>query len=1205
MSFQLTPEQASVVENRGGGLLVSAAAGSGKTRVLVERLLGRVEREGVDIDRFLVISYTKASAAELRARIVEELSNRIAANPGDAHLRRQATLVYKAQISTVHAFCTQLLRENGHLLDLSPDFRLCDEGEAGILMLRALEDVMDRRYEDIAEGSDFALLVDTMSAGRDDAKLIQIVLDMRGRVQSHPDPSAWLDAQERVFALEGISDAGETPWGALLLEDARRTAEYCLGRMEDAAALTPCDPNLEANYGPSISATIEALRGLLNAIHRGWDATAAALPIPFPTAGRKKITEDPETAEQVKAIRLLVKERLKKLSDWFGGDSADLLTDMRAVYPAIRGLFALVKDFEKAYSAEKARRNLVDFADLEHFAVRLLVGADGKPSPLADQQAQRYTEIMVDEYQDTNEVQNAIFTALSQDGKNLFMVGDVKQSIYRFRLADPTIFLGKYRSFTPHDRAEEGQPRRIILSKNFRSRNHVLEGVNFVFRNIMSTELGEMEYSDDEALYTGAVYPAGKDYNVELDALDLKAGVKDDEEKISKDLIEARFVAGRISALLEEQFPVSDGEGGTRPVQYGDIVILLRAPNAVLAQYARALGERDLPWQAEGGGDFFASTEVSVALSLLQIVDNPRQDVPLISVLRSPVYAFTADRLAVLRATYPLVDFYTVLERSAAAGEEDCADFLRELADLRFGAGDKNSHQMLWQIYDRTNLMGIFGAMDEGETRQSNLLALCELARQFEGSGHKGLFGFLTYLTRLRENGSKFSVPAAGREGGGLRIMSIHKSKGLEFPVVILAGLARQMNREDMKRPILFHPKLGVGPKRLDTERMLEYPTLARTAVARQLNYEMMAEELRLLYVGMTRAKEKLILSCALQGGSKELQKLIPEANCPTDPQVLAGCASAAQWLLLPVLCRPEALPLLNAAEMSVNSPCANLGPEWDVRWVDTAALREPYCAAPTAPSAETAEAVAELDPASAEAAVPDLSARFAWTYPHGGDVDLPSKLTATQLKGRGLDEEVAERAAPPTEKAAAEISRRRPRFAEEEFGLTPAQKGTALHLVMQYIDFGKAGTLAQVKEEIARLMAQEFLTQKEGEAVSAEKIYAFFASPLGRELLAAPTLKREFKFSMLVPAAAYYAAAGAGEQVLLQGVVDCYFETADGVTVVDFKTDRVTADTQALRAEHYRPQLLAYARALAEITGKKVCRRVLWFFATDTAVEL
>ena len=1217
MAFALTPDQAAVVNDRGGGLLVSAAAGSGKTRVLVERLLGRVQGEGLDIDRFLVITYTKAAAAELRQRIVEELSQRLAEAPADRHLRRQQTLVYKAQISTVHAFCGQLLRECGHLLDLNPDFRLCDEGEAGVLMLRSLNDVMDARYEDIGEGSDFALLVDTMSAGRDDARLMQIVLDIRGRVQAHPAPFAWLDEQERAFALEGVADAGETPWGRLLLEDARRQGEYWLGELARALDLCGRDANLEANYGPSISASIDGLRAFLAAAAEGWDAAAAALPIRFPTAGRKKMTMDPDAAEQVKNIRNKCKKRLDRLGERFEDDSAGLLADMRAVHPAVRGLFALVKDFERAYAAEKERRGLLDFSDLEHLAVKLLVDAEGRPTGLARQWSGRYDEIMVDEYQDTNEVQNAIFSALSREGTNLFMVGDVKQSIYRFRLADPTIFLGKYRAFRPHTEAAEGEPRRIILGRNFRSRATVLEGANYVFRSIMSTEFGEMDYTADEALYPGAVYPEEGEaapgdgapgprggcrlsaYAVELDALDLAGeieGEDEDAEKTARDLLEARFLAGRIRDLVDGKFPVSDGEGGTRPVRYGDIVVLLRSPGAVLHQYARALGERDVPWEADGGGDFFAATEISVALSLLEVVDNPRQDVALISALRSPVYAFSADRLAQLRAASPGTDFYTALERGAADGGEDCAGFLRELSELRSCAGDMNSHQLIWHIYDRTNLPGIFGAMDDAETRQGNLLALCELARRFEGTGHKGLFGFLSYLSRLRENGGMPAVPTPGREGGGVRIMSIHKSKGLEFPVVLLAGLTRRLNRDDMQRPILFHPKLGVGPKRLDTERMIEYPTLARRAVARQLEYEMMAEELRLLYVAMTRAREKLILSCALTRGAAELKKLAEDADCPVDPQALAACASVGQWVLLSALCRPEALPLRVAAQADLFVPAADYGPAWDVRWIDGAACGQPPKGRARAAAAEAAQ----------EAFDPEVLERLLWTYPRAGDVDIPSKLTATQLKGRDIDAEVAQAApAPAAAPGQPAPSIRRPRFAEEEFGLTPAQKGTALHLVMQYIDFERTDTVEQVAEEIARLTARQFITREQGEAVDPARIHAFFASPLGRELMASASLRREFKFSILVSASDYYAAAGEGEQVLLQGVVDCCFETLEGITVVDFKTDRVTPETVRDRAEEYRPQLAAYSRALEAVTGKKVVRRCLWFFATGTAVEV
>ena len=1185
MAFSLTEEQQAAVDNRGGGLLVSAAAGSGKTRVLVERLLARVE-EGADVDRFLVITYTKAAAAELRGRIVEEISDRLALRPADGHLRRQATLVYKAGISTIHAFCAQLLRECGHLLDLDPDFRLCDEGEAGILMLRALNDVLDKRYE--AMDSDFAQLVDTMSAGRDDARLVQIVLDIRGRVQAHPNPAAWLAQQERTFALEGISDPVQTPWGELLLTDAAGQASYWRRRMEEARDLCERDANLLANYGDSVAQTAQALQEFEEAAAQGWDAARNLLPIPFPTVGRKKMVDDPAAVERVKVIRTACKKRLEKLEDWFADSGEDLLADLRTVYPAMRGLFALVRDFEEAYAAEKARRGLVDFSDLEHMAVRLLVGEDGQPTELARQWSTRYDEIMVDEYQDTNEVQNAIFSALSRDGTNLFMVGDVKQSIYRFRLADPTIFLGKYRAFKPYTEAGEGEERRVILSRNFRSRPEVLEGCNDLFRAIMSVPFGEMEYADDQALYPGASYEPDPAYCVELDALDGDIDGEEGAEKVSRDLLEARFAARRIRELLDEGFPVSDGEGGTRPVRPSDMVILLRSPNTVLRHYARALGERDILWEAEGGGDFFGSTEISVALSLLQIVDNPRQDVALISVLRSPVYGFSADRLAEIRSASPDTDFYAALE---ADDGEDSRAFLAELDDLRFGSGDMSSHQLLWHIYDRTNLLGIFGAMEEGEARQGNLLALAELARQFEGAGHKGLFRFLTYLTRLRENGNTLTPPTPGRTGGGVRIMSIHKSKGLEFPVVLLCGLARRLNREDMNRPILFHPKLGVGPKGLDVERGIEYPTLARMAVARQLEREMMAEELRLLYVAMTRAKEKLILSVALTGGGKDLEKLAGDSGYPVDPQVLLACQSVGQWVLLHALCRPEAGALRRAAGQEVAVPDAPLGPAWDIRFVDGTALTQAPPRRWMAPERE----IEENEDGT------DLTGLLRWTYPHGAEVAIPSKLTATQLKGRALDEEAAEEAPRPSRP----LSFGRPRFAAEELGLTAAQRGTALHQVLQYIDFERSETVEGVRAEISRLVEQQYITPQQGEAVDPAPIAAFFQSDLGQDLLSSVSLRREFKFSILEPAHRYYPQAGEGEQVLFQGVVDCYYETLEGITVVDFKTDRVTKATLAGRAEHYRPQLEAYSRALEEITGKRVIRRVLWFFALGRSVDL
>ena len=1189
MAFALTEEQSRAVHDRGGGLLVSAAAGSGKTRVLVERLLDQVTGEGADIDDFLVITYTRAAAAELRARISQELSDRLAERPNDRHLRRQTTLVYKAQISTVHAFCAALLRESGHQIGLDPDFRLCDEGEGAVLMARVLGETLDRQYEDLDSEGDFAALVDTMAAGRDDSRLEQIVLDVFGRIQSHPDPAGWLADQSRLWELDGVTDAGDTPWGALLLADARRQGERCLELLLRALELTGRDSVLSQNYGPSLSQSIQGVRALLAA--DSWDGVYRALPVEFPAAGRKKGVEDLEAAERVKGLRTRCKKQMDKLFEDLGGDSGQLLADLALARPAVRGLMELTARFQEDYAREKARRGILDFSDLEHLALRLLTqDGDGGPGPLARYWSGRFAEVMVDEYQDTNQVQNAIFTAVSDGGRKLFMVGDVKQSIYRFRLADPTIFLDKYRRFKPWDQAAEGEERTVVLTRNFRSRPEVLEGTNDLFQNIMSTEFGELDYTQDQALAPGAAFPPEGDWRVELDLEDLSfLGDQEEGERADKNLLEARWAARRIRELLDGELMLTEGSGQRR-AEPSDVLLLLRSPGAVLHHYIRALNEAGLPWSAEGGEDFFASTEINVALSLLQIVDNPRQDVALIAALRSPVYGFSGDQLALLRAEGE-GDFYSAVVQAAGRGDQACRDFLTELEELRFGAGDRTCRQLIWHIYERTNLLGLFGAMDGGQERQGRLLTLYALAGRLEEAGCRSLFQFLLRLERMRQTGG-LSLSAPGREGGGVTIMSIHRSKGLEKPVVLLCGLSRRLNRDDLQRPVLFHPVLGVGPRGLDRERMVEYPTLARKAVARKLEREMMAEELRLLYVAMTRAKEKLILSIPLRRGAEELEKLGEDLSVPPSPMALERQQSVGGWVLLHALARPEASALRSMAGLPEVSP-GTLGPAWDIRWVDGAALAQ---------IPEQRGRFADL-PGESETEPEGLREALAWHYPFSLSSQTPSKLTATQLKGRSLDQETREEAAPAA-LPPQPLSILRPQFVAEERGLTPAQRGTALHLAMQYLPLD-TDTPERAAAELERLVSGGFLTPQQGAAADPGQLSAFFNSPLGREMASAPVCRREFKFSVLLPAVEFCPGLEPGEEVLLQGVVDAWFETLEGITVVDFKSDRVSRSGAAARGEEYRPQLEAYSRALEEITGKQVFRKALWFFEPGELILL
>ena len=1184
--FQPTKEQAAAIHAQGSSLLVSAAAGSGKTKVLVERLMDRLtdREQPCNIGEFLVITYTKAAAAELRGKIIEELGKRLAEEPKNRHLQRQSTLVYHGEIKTIHSFCQSLIRKHAHRMGVDPSFRVGDEMECRLLRRKVLDRVLEQWYETQPEESPFYALVDLYSAGRDDNRLIEIVLNTEEKLQSHPYPKRWFQQQrEALLLLPNAEDAGETPWGRLLLEDGIQQCSYWKKEMSRALCWIEEEPSLAKGYAASFQTTVGQLEQLQQAMEKGWDGISGfSMEEMFPRLKGVRGLDHPERQERVKTIRTRCKQRITKLLERFSTQSKDLLSDMMAVAPVIGALFDLVLAFEEAYHAEKRRRKLLDFSDLEHIALHHLVQPEtGLPTELALETQARYKEILVDEYQDVNRVQDAIFHALSREGKNLFFVGDVKQSIYRFRMADPTLFLEKYKTFTPYDEtASEAENRRIVLSRNFRSRKEVLEATNFLFSNLMSEAFGEMNYTEAEALYPGASYPEGTDYGVELRVLEWDDPDEEpDEEKPGKTAWEADAVAERVKTLLEEAFPIWDQEiGQMRPVTSNDIVILLRSPNTVLHHYTRALAQREIPFVTEGGEAFLSTVEIAVMISLLKILDNPRQDIPLISVLRSPLFGFTEDQLAEIRMKDPKQDFYGAM-KTAAGTMEDCRKFLQDLDKMRIQATHLPLHQLLWQLYTRWNVLGAFGALPGGEKRQKNLILLSRYAEEFERTEHKGLFAFLTRIRRMEENGEDFASPGGSGENG-VRIMSIHKSKGLEFPVVLLAGLSKRFNLVDLQRPILVHETWGVGPKWLDRERMVTYPTLARMAVAHQLDRELRAEELRLLYVAMTRAKEKLILFCSIKG-KEELQQYSMDAGRPMDPQVLASSPSMTGWILPLVMTKPEAGVLREEAGLGEEGPEEEEGTPWNL-------FLEKGKGTGDQKQKEVSFTVCETE----EKEEPP----FAWTpffhYPHQG-ADQPSKVTATSFKGQTKEGDTFQERKKVY----------RPRFAVDAKGLTPSEKGTALHLAMQFLDYNQTEDGPSVQAELHRMVQMALLTEEQAKAVPPQKIVTLFASPLGKRLRSG-TCKREFTFSVLMPAERYYQ-GGEGEQVLLQGVIDCYLEEADGITIVDFKTDYVRPGEERDAAAQYEGQLHAYRDALERITGKKVCHQVIYFFATDTELEL
>lgn len=1187
--LKLTPEQQAVVENRGGSLLVSAAAGSGKTKVLVERLFRAVTEERCDVDDFLIITYTKAAAAELRSKIAAELNRRIGQNPGDRHLRRQMLLVYQADIRTVDAFCTTLLRENTHLLEreedsacLSPDFRVLDENEARMLRERVLARTLENFYDRLDDGGE--LLADTLGFGRDDRRLESLVLELYEKIQSHAYPEKWLAENETCWAdLEGCSGVfRDTVYCRTLLSAVVRKAEYWQRQLAGVESRTVGTP-FEKGYADRLLEAAAGLGELEGAAAAGdWDATRErADGVSFRALSTPRGTKDDPLAMQVRNLWGACKNELKKIRTLLNLSGEEAMEDLRAAAPAMTALLRLTVSFSEAYRREKLRRNAADFSDQEHLALKILVKEDGSPTELGAQIAARYREIMVDEYQDTNEVQNSIFRAVSRNGENLFTVGDVKQSIYRFRLADPTIFLKKYNTFKPYTEARDGEARKILLSKNFRSRQEILDAANFIFANILSTEMGEMEYGEDEALHFGAAYyPARQDCGTEFHLICAQQKRGSEDHPVKRLTAEARFVALRIRQLLDEKFQVTQNDGSLRPCRPEDIVVLMRSPGSRTPDYAAALAEQRIPCSFRDSGDYFSSMEISVMLAMLTVIDNPHQDVPLISVLRSPLFAFTPDRLAKIRAATPDGDYFTALKQSDGT---DCRKFLALLTELRLLARDMSVHRLLWHIYNRLNVLGIFGAMDHGRVRKENLIALTEHAERFEGSGYRGVFAFVTQLNRLIKMGRAPETRGAGTEGG-VQIMSIHSSKGLEFPIVILTDLDHTFSRKDLEPPVLVHPQLGLGPVRVDLERRIQYPTMARRALEAALLRENKSEEQRILYVAMTRPKEKLILVDTVFSAEKRIADLMAVTSCPVLPEAVAGGKSFGDWILMPLLCRPEAAPLRMLA--GVNTPGTYTG--GDAPWQVFVHRAEDFrdVSAQTAESAAKAEQTTIFDPALLE-----------YVYPWQRATELPAKLTATQLKGREADSEIAENAAakpylrPLTQ----------PRF-RQPAGLTAAEAGTATHLVLQYLDFADRDVAGQIR----LLKDRRLLTEEQANAVPAEELERFLRSPLAEELRHAEEIRREYRFTLLIDASEYDPADTFGDSILLQGIVDCCFTAPDGsLTVVDFKTDRVTGERLLERADGYRPQIEAYSKALTRVLERPVKRKILYFLYPSEQVEV
>ena len=1153
--MNLTEQQRAVVDHRGGSLIVSAAAGAGKTAVLVQRVLSLLcdGDDPCDVTQLMIVTYTNAAAGELRARIGQALSELLARRPGDRRLRRQLALLGSAPIGTVHSFCSRLLRQNFHQAGLAADFRLADDAECDGLKDRALRQTLEELY---AEGApEFLDLADNLSDGRGDRRLESAVRELYERLRSHPDPGRWLE----YAPLLAAADPDAADWCRQVRLDAAQRLEEAARQLEQArTALTgSC---AEEAYGPAFDGLLTYGEELREALDGGWDGVRAAL------AGFAKGRLNPvrggdkEFLDRMKRARDRFCARVEELQTLFSVSADDIRAESARTGPLTAALCRAVTRFTEVYDALKRGRNCVDFSDLEHLALGLLRDGQGAPTALARELRASLREVMVDEYQDTNEVQERIFRLVTPESGQSFFVGDVKQSIYKFRLADPAIFLDRCRQAAA---APESQTR-IDLSRNFRSRPEVLALCNFVFERTMSARFGGVDYLAGHGLEAGLSW-AGRCPS-ELWLLD---GGEDEERREER---EARACADRIAALLREE--TVDTPDGPRPARPEDVAILLSSYAGKANYFSRALEERHIPC-ARGGGAFFGALETAVLISYLRILDDPRQDVPLVSVLRSPLWLFTAEELARLRLR-AAGDLYDAL----LASEEDghCAAFLAQLRRFRALSADLSLSALLQRMYDELRAEAVFSALDGGEARGRNLRRLLHMAARFEQGGSRGVAPFLRWLDRLALQGEPEDP---GAESAGVRLLSVHKSKGLEFPFVLLPDLSKKFNAEDRRQPVLFHPDLGVGFTLRDRAKRTEWPTRLKSAIAGRMEEEARAEELRKLYVAMTRARQKLILVMSCADPARRVARVAEEAgDGAPSPVWLRSRDNAMDWLLAALLPHPDAGALRGLAD---EPPAAAPG---ERGMLDCHVLTEP------AP----AVAAAVLDGPAEEAAVDyePYMARAEQRYAHLDAAALPSKLTPTGA--RRLLPENGELGGTP-EKPEARMWR--------QDAVTPrtqkraAQRGTALHLLLRYTDPARCRTAEDAAALLTELVRRGLMTEEQAALCDPGAALGFARSPLGRRTAAAPRVLREYEFGVLLPADELLPGGPAGERLLMNGAIDLMLFEEDGLTLVDFKSDRVQPGREAEKAREHRLQLRIYAPAAEEIFGLPVRETAIWFLET------
>ncbi|WP_058308178.1 helicase-exonuclease AddAB subunit AddA [Gracilibacillus massiliensis] len=1224
---QWTKEQEDAIYQSGKNILVAAAAGSGKTAVLVERIIQKLvnKEHPIDIDTLLVVTFTNAAAQEMRNRVGEALEEALANNPTSTHLKKQISLLQNASISTLHAFCMDLVRKYAYQIDIDPSFRIADGIEADLIRQDVLEQLFEEWYgeEDEEEQALFFSVVDRFSNDRNDLEVESLILKMYEFSIQHPNPDYWLEQMASIYQVDRDRDEKDIPWLRLLKEEVVDQLDIMEKLTEEALDVTR-ESDGPYHYAEALDLDKELIQQAKGAIQISWEeARTIFAGAKFKALSRKKVECSEEKKEQVKELRDQVKKRWGNIAkDWFTRSLANHLEDMQELHPTINQLTKMIKQFKAGYQEAKKDKGLVDFADLEHFALDILL--ENKETQTASSVAldlqNKFTEVMVDEYQDTNIVQETILSLVSnQQGEgNMFMVGDVKQSIYRFRHAEPSLFIEKYKRFS----LEEDPGYRIDLARNFRSREQVLTAANYIFRQLFDQKVGDIDYDKDAELIYG-----NKDYeqvpfpdiDTELLIIDQETQEHDQpeeefeqEEDLEKAQLEARAYATKIRSWIAETEIMDKKTGQPRKVEYRDIVILLRSMTwapTIMEEFKK----QGIPVYAELSTGYLAAIEIQVMISLLKVIDNPRQDIPLASVLKSPIVGLDEDKLAQIRLAKKGASYYEALkEYLKTNNEETLQRFFDQLKRWRREARQGALSTLIWEVYQETGYYDFVGGIPGGRQRQANLRALYDRAKSYESTSFRGLFRFLRFIERMEEKGDDLgAAKALGEQEDVVRIMTIHKSKGLEFPLVIVGAMDKQFNQQDLKAKYLLHKELGFATKYIDPVKRIMYPTLIYHGIKKEMQREMLAEEMRVLYVALTRAKEKVVLVGTVRSLEKKKKKW-------------ANITAHQDWVL-PSYYRLESLSYLDWVGASL------------VRHQKGDVLRDQDVAAPEAITDDVSvwkvervhqgdyqtidesnrEQIEELEQAihqwrglqlEDDALKEKVDQHLEFQYPYQDSIHFRAKQTVTEMKRQHevkdsySDQQIIEPFRAPI--------RKRPRFMQTEQKLTRAEIGTAMHTVMQHLPLAEEWNEIKLTEFISKLEAQEIITTDEAAVIDTEAILAFFETEIGKQVVEAEHVEREIPFSLTLPAGEVYPNWQEEEQerIFLQGVIDCVIQTDEGWILLDYKTDQIqeeiSSQTEEKLKNRYQIQIDLYAKALEQIWKQPVVEKYLYFFDKGLLVK-